>query len=71
MRTSLLDDAQAARRRIGALLEDVDLAMLATVSAAPGVAHTTEATKLAALTVQLRSEAHGLATYAGAAAAVR
>lgn len=67
MRTSLLDDAQAARRRIGALLEDVDVAMLAAVSAAPGAAHHAAVTKLAALTVQLRSEAHGLATYASAA----
>lgn len=71
MRTSLLDDAGATLRRITDLVPVLDAALAKALEAPPGVDHQREAHHVHALTVQLRSEAHGLATYAGAAAAVR
>lgn len=71
MRTSLLDDAGAALRRITDLVPALQEALQEALQAPPGPRHASEAHHLHTLTVQLRSEAHGLATYAGAAAAVR
>lgn len=71
MRTSLLEDAGTVLRRIADLVPAVEVAVTRVAEAPPGIAHTREATELARLTCQLRSEAHGLASYAQAAAAVR
>jgi len=67
MRTSLLDDAGATLRRITDLLPALQEALREAEAAPPGPRHAAETRHLHTLTVQLRSEAHGLATYAGAA----